>query len=88
MCATLLLVGSREPWRATSWAWAWLILLTPVGVPAFLLFGGITGLAPPRPGHRRLTGGWAFLLALALGGAFREPFRPRRLCTACLSRMR
>lgn len=71
VCATLLLVGAREPWRATRWGWAWLVLLTPVGVPLFLLFGGLTGLLPPRPGTRRLTGGWAFLLATAIGSALR-----------------
>jgi hypothetical protein len=31
-CATLLLIGAREPWRATRWAWAWLVLLTPAAV--------------------------------------------------------
>ena len=70
-CATLLLVGAREPWRATRWAWAWLVLLTPIGVPLFLLFGGLTGLWRPRPGAYRLTGGWAFLLASAVGSALR-----------------
>lgn len=65
-CATLLLIGAREPWRATRWAWAWLVLLTPVGVPAFLLLGGTTGLLRPRVPQRRLTGGWALLLALLL----------------------
>jgi hypothetical protein len=65
-CATLLLIGAREPWRATRWAWAWLVLLTPVGVPAFLVLGGSTGLLRPRMPHRRLTAGWAFLLALLI----------------------
>ena len=71
VCATLLLIGASEPWRATRWGWAWLVLLTPVGVPLFLLFGGLTGLLPPRPGAHRLTGGWAFLLASAVGAALR-----------------
>ncbi|WP_299932949.1 hypothetical protein [uncultured Nocardioides sp.] len=65
-CATLLLIGAREPWRATRWAWAWLVLLTPIGVPAFLVLGGSTGLLRPRKPHRRLTAGWAFLLALLI----------------------
>lgn len=69
LCATLLLIGSIEPWRATRWAWAWFVLLTPIGVPLFLLLGGLTGLLRPRPGSYRLTGGWAFLLAAAIGGA-------------------
>ena len=68
---TLFLVGSTEPWRATRWGWAWLVLLTPIGMPLFVLFGGLTGLWRPRPGSRRLTGGWAFLLASAVGSAMR-----------------
>jgi hypothetical protein len=71
VCATLLLIGAIEPWRATRWGWAWLVLLTPVGVPLFLLFGGLTGLLRPRPGAYRLTGGWAFLLASAIGAGLR-----------------
>jgi hypothetical protein len=71
ICATLLLIGGREPWRATRWGWGWLVLLTPVGVPAFLVLGGSTGLLRPRMPHRRLTGGWALLLALAIGSALR-----------------
>ncbi|WP_374454465.1 hypothetical protein [Nocardioides sp.] len=71
VCATLLLIGAIEPWRATRWGWAWFVLLTPIGAPLFLLFGGLTGLLPPRPGSRRLTGGWAFLLASAIGAAMR-----------------
>lgn len=71
VCTTLLLIGAIEPWRATRWGWAWFVLLTPVGVPLFLLFGGLTGLLPPRPGARRLTGGWAFLLASAVGAGLR-----------------
>lgn len=71
VCATLLLIGAIEPWRATRWGWAWLVLLTPVGMPLFLLFGGLTGLLRPRPGAYRLTGGWAFLLASAVGAVLR-----------------
>lgn len=71
VCATLLLIGAIEPWRATRWGWAWLVLLTPVGVPLFLLLGGLTGLLRPRPGAYRLTGGWAFLLASAIGAGLR-----------------
>ncbi|MGN0063269.1 MAG: hypothetical protein ACI379_03425 [Nocardioides sp.] len=63
--ATWLLVAvNAQPWRATSWAWAWLVLVVPpLGVPAYLLLGGPTGLFRPAEGHRRLTGGWALLLA-------------------------
>ena len=66
----LAMTGPRT-WRASGWAWAWLILLVPpYGVLAFLVLGGPTGLFPPRnPRRPRLTGGWAFLLGLLLGGA-------------------
>jgi hypothetical protein len=66
-----LLISGPQPWRATRWAWFWLIL-TPLGVPAFLLLSGRTPLLPdPRPTARRLTGGWAFLLSLVLGSSLR-----------------
>ena len=65
---TLSMILGPRPWRATRWAW--LVLMVPlVGVPAYLLFGGPTGLFRPKSPHRPgLTGGWAFLLALLLGG--------------------
>ncbi|WP_107773252.1 hypothetical protein [Nocardioides sediminis] len=68
--ATLVLNGGPRPWRATPWAWGWLILLVPpYGIAAYLLAGGPTGLLRPRdPTRVWLTGGWAFLLALLLGG--------------------
>ncbi len=62
---TCLVVGP-PPWRATRWAWFWL-LLTPPGLLAFLLLGGPGPLTGPHPGARRLTGGRALLLALLLG---------------------
>lgn len=63
-----LLVTGPQPWRATRWAWYWL-LLPPVGSIAFLLLSGPTaGLPAPNP-TRRLTGGWAFLLSLPISGA-------------------
>ena len=70
LVATLGLIAGPRPWRATRWAWAWLVLLAPAfGVPAYLLLGGPTGLfRPGHPGRVWLTGGWAFLLALLLGG--------------------
>ncbi len=68
----LLVVGGPEPWRATRWGWAWVWLLTgPLGSVAYLLLGGPLGVGRPRPGQRRLTGGWAFLLALVLSGGSR-----------------
>ena len=68
--ATLaVLVATPRPWRATRWGWFWLLwTLPPVGLLAFLLLGGPSGLAAPRHGARRLGGGWAFVLLLVLGG--------------------
>jgi hypothetical protein len=70
LLATVVLIGGPRPWRATRWAWAWLVLLVPpYGMGAYLLLGGPTGLLRPRDPRRVwLTGGWAFLLALLLGG--------------------
>lgn len=67
---TFLLAGSGpEPWRATRWAWMWLTLLGgPIGCVAYLLLGGPLGLVRPADLKRRLTGGWAFLLAMVLLG--------------------
>lgn len=66
-----LLVGPR-PWRFTRWGWFWLVVgAWPVGVPAFLLLGGASGLIPPAdPSHR--WSGWSgfalsLVVALALG---------------------
>ena len=65
--ALILLVCVHETWRATRAAWIWL-WFTPFGVPAYLFLGGPGGpFGRPRPGRRRLTGGWAFVLMLALG---------------------
>ena len=69
---TVLLAGAGpQPWRATSWAWIWLILFGgPLGSLAFLFLGGPLGLWRPKDLSRRLTGGWAFLIAVVfLGGA-------------------
>lgn len=66
----LLLVGGPQPFRATRWAWFWLIgAVPPLGIMAFLLVGGATRVLPPRRPDDRLTGGWAFLLALVLNSA-------------------
>lgn len=71
----LLIVGGPEPWRATRWAWGWVWVLSgPVGSFAFLLLGGPLGLLRPHPGHRRLTGGLAFLLASVLFAGWRESY--------------
>jgi hypothetical protein len=67
LAGLVLLVSGPQPWRATRWGWFWLIG-NPLGALAFLLLSGPTPPLPaPRDRARRLTGGWAFLLALALG---------------------
>jgi hypothetical protein len=69
---TVMLAGAGpQSWRATPWAWIWLILFSgPLGAVAYLLLGGPLGLWRPREPARRLTGGWAFLIAMVLfGGA-------------------
>jgi hypothetical protein len=69
----LLIIGGPQPWRATRWAWAWLASIgAPVGLLAFLLLGGPLGVGRPRNPARRLTGGWAFLLALVVLGGGRS----------------
>lgn len=60
------LTGSPQPWRATRWAWFWLLFLVPpIGVPAYLLLAGPTPPVPAPSGtRRRLTGGRGFLLGI------------------------
>ena len=68
------LVGGPQPWRATRWGWFWL-LLPPFGSVAYLVLAGPTpGVPGPRGAHRRLTGGWAFLLSLPLRAVL-APYR-------------
>ena len=62
-----------EPWRATKWAWTW---LTPrVGVvrsaaSASSSSAARSGCGARRTSAGRLTGGWAFLIAVVfLGGS-------------------
>lgn len=67
LAVLLLVVGGPEPWRATRWAWGWFAVLAgPFGGVAYLLLGGPLGVARPRAAHRRLTGGWAFLISLVV----------------------
>ena len=63
-----LIIGGPQPWRATRWAWFWLFA-SPVGGIAYTVLAGPTlGVPRPRRIERRLTGGWAFLLAALVGG--------------------
>lgn len=68
LVALFLLVGGRAPRLATRWAWFWLLWSVP---PAALVFVVAEPVPLWRsgalPATRRLTGGWAFLLALVLG---------------------
>ena len=65
----LLVIGGPQPWRATRWAWVWLVSIgAPVGMLGYLLLGGPLGFWRPADLNRRLTGGWAFLLAMVLLG--------------------
>ena len=66
-----LFVLGPEPWRATRWAWFWLLGLgAPIVMVAYLLLAGPTSaVPPPRDLSRRLTGGWAFLISVVLGSA-------------------
>jgi len=69
-----VVIGGPEPWRATRWAWFWIIAhpLGPISAPVFLLLSGPTPLLrAPKPGARRLHGGWAFLLAVVTAGVGR-----------------
>ena len=61
-----LLMNGPQPWRATRWAWFWVMTVPVVGVVLVLLLSGRTpGLPAPAAAGRRLTGGWAFLLSSA-----------------------
>jgi hypothetical protein len=72
-----LMVSGPDPWRATKWAWFWLMIsvLGPVALIVYLVVGGPTGLAPaPRRGARRLTGGWAFLVMVLANAVVVTPY--------------
>ena len=66
----LLLAVGPEPRRVTPWGWFWLILLTgPIGSLAFLSLSGVLSRKPVvSPLRPRTGGGWAFVLAVVLGG--------------------
>jgi hypothetical protein len=69
-----MVIAGPEPRRATRWAWFWLVFLTsPVGCIAYLLLSGVltarTLETSATRRESRLTGGWAFLLAIVAGAA-------------------
>ena len=60
----LCLVWGPTPWRATRWAWFWLMIspLGPVASLGFVLLSGPTPLIPaPRNVTRRVRAGWVVL---------------------------
>lgn len=69
IAALFVLIAGRQPRLATKWAWFWLGWAVPVAFLVFLVLEPVPAwrrtAASPRA--RRLTGGWAFLLALVLG---------------------
>lgn len=70
LCALVTLVNGPEPRLATRWAWFWLWLgAAPLAVVLYPVLGLPRAGRPLRPAGRRLTGGWAFLLAVVLVGA-------------------
>ncbi|MBD8062344.1 hypothetical protein [Oceanitalea stevensii] len=68
LVALFLLVGGRAPRLATRWAWFWLLWSVPPAALVFVLVEPVPlWRSGALPATRRLTGGWAFLLALMLG---------------------
>lgn len=65
-----LLVNGPRPWRATRWAWFWLLgLVPPLGLLGFLVLSGPARPIPrPRPRALPFTAGWAFLLVVLVDG--------------------
>ncbi|MCU1692256.1 MAG: hypothetical protein JWM64_1347 [Frankiales bacterium] len=66
LATLLLLVNGPEPWRATRWAWFWLLPFPGAVVALCLLSGPTPGVPAPRT-SRRLRGGWVFLATLLVG---------------------
>jgi hypothetical protein len=69
----LTIIGGPEPWRATRWAWFWLVAIVgPAGIAAYLLLSGPAPLLrAPLNLRARLTGGWAFILAIVVDNLLR-----------------
>lgn len=69
LATLLLLLGGPQPWRATRWAWFWIVMASPVlGAVAYALLGGPLAAGRPSGRARRLTGGWAFPIAMFFFG--------------------
>jgi hypothetical protein len=61
-------------WRATRWAWFWVMTVPVVGTVLMLLLSGpAPGLPAPKARARRLTGGWAFILSTVVVGMLSRP---------------
>jgi len=58
------LLNGPQTWRATRWAWFWIMTVPGAGPLLMLLLSGRTpGVPAAGEAGRRLTGGWAFLLS-------------------------
>lgn len=69
-----LLIDVPRTWRATRWAWFWVMTVPVVGTILMLLLSGRTpGLPAPRATSRRLTGGWAFVISAVVAGVLSGP---------------
>lgn len=70
-----VLINGPQPRWATRWAWFWLILNPALVITAalFLIVSGpVSPTREPVPqSGRRLTGGWAFLIAVVVLSGFR-----------------
>lgn len=69
LLALILLIVGPQPRLATKWAWFW---LAGIGQPVWVLFLVLEPVplwlkGPAVRSGSRLTGGWAFLLAIVLG---------------------
>jgi len=67
--ALLVLVTGPQPRLATKWAWGWLLFLVPPAALALVVLEPVPlWRREARWRARRLTGGWALLLAVVAAG--------------------
>lgn len=68
LAALALIIFGPPPRLATRWAWFWLAPPLSVGWAVFALIEPVMLLTgrPVATASRRLTGGWAFLLSIAI----------------------